>query len=56
MAFGRPSAVRINVEGMTCAVCVQTIERNVGAEAGVASIKVSLITSLALIRLDIEAP
>ena len=43
--------VRVNVQGMTCAVCVQTIEQNLIAAAGVSSVQVSLITSLALIRL-----
>ena len=47
-----PQTVRITVEGMTCAVCVQTIERSVGAEPGVAAVRVSLITSLALIHLE----
>ena len=45
----------INVEGMTCNACVQSIEGRVGERAGVFSIKVSLEEGTATIKHDASA-
>eukprot|EP00729_Bicosta_minor_P010279 gene10279-440_t len=45
----------INVEGMTCGSCVQSIEEGVGDRAGVQSIKVSLEEGNARIEYDPSA-
>lgn len=42
--------VLINVEGMTCNSCVQTIEKNISQHAGVQSISVSLKANTAQVR------
>ena len=45
----------INVEGMTCGSCVQSIEETVGERSGVSSIKVSLEEGKATIEYDTSA-
>ncbi|ORY42796.1 heavy metal translocatin [Rhizoclosmatium globosum] len=42
----------LEIEGMTCAACVNTIESNVGKVAGITSIKVSLLAQRAEIEYD----
>ena len=47
-------SVLINVEGMTCNSCVQTIEKNISQRAGVQSISVSLAANTAQVRYSPE--
>lgn len=43
--------VKVLVGGMTCAVCVQTIERGLTSDPGIALARVSLITSVCCVTL-----
>lgn len=48
----QPSSVTLEVSGMTCAACVSSAQRALGALPGVASASVSLLPPRAVVRFD----
>lgn len=44
--------VTLNVQGMSCGHCVNTVEKNVGALAGVEQVKVNLAEGLVDVAFD----
>jgi len=47
---GIASLIEVNIEGMTCTGCEQTIQRNVGKLEGIKSVKVTFTDGRAIIE------
>eukprot|EP00040_Diaphanoeca_grandis_P024456 m.134367 g.134367 ORF g.134367 m.134367 type:complete len:1080 (-) comp29737_c0_seq1:132-3371(-) len=44
--------VRLRITGMTCAACVQTVEKGLSTQPGVYTVQVALLTNTALIQIN----